>query len=75
MASKLTIGFLGAGKMATALAKGLIRAEILGPAQVIASDVSEAACAAFAKETGAKTTGSNLDVVKSADLLTSLARP
>ena len=29
MASKLSIGFLGAGKMATALAKGFIRAEIV----------------------------------------------
>ncbi len=75
MASKLTIGFLGAGKMATALAKGFIRAEIVAPAQVIASDVSEAASAAFAKETGAKTTGSNQDVVKSADVLILAVKP
>jgi pyrroline-5-carboxylate reductase len=75
MASKLTIGFLGAGKMATALAKGLVRAEIVTPAQVFGSDVSEAASAAFAKETGAKTTGSNREVAKSADVLILAVKP
>jgi len=31
MAAKLTIGFLGAGKMATALAKGFLRAGLVCP--------------------------------------------
>ena len=31
MATKLIIGFLGAGKMATALARGFVRAEIVLP--------------------------------------------
>ena len=39
MASKLTIGFLGAGKMATALAKGFIRAGLVTADDVLASDV------------------------------------
>jgi pyrroline-5-carboxylate reductase len=75
MASKLTIGFLGAGKMATALAKGFIRAGLVTPKQVIASDVSEAARAAFAKETGAKTTGSNPEVVNFAEILVLAVKP
>src|SRR5579871_1096572 len=75
MASKLTIGFLGAGKMATALAKGLIRAEIVTPSQVIGSDVSEAASAAFAKETGAKTAGTNHEVAKFAEVLVLAVKP
>jgi pyrroline-5-carboxylate reductase len=75
MASKLSIGFLGAGKMATALAKGFIRAGLVTPKQVIAGDVSEAACAAFAKETGAKTTAFNPDVAKFADVLILAVKP
>jgi pyrroline-5-carboxylate reductase len=75
MASKLTIGFLGAGKMATALAKGFIRAGLVTPKQVIASDVSEAACTAFAKETGAKTTASNPEVAKFAEILVLAVKP
>jgi pyrroline-5-carboxylate reductase len=75
MASKLSIGFLGAGKMATALAKGFIRAGLVTPKEVIASDVSEAACAAFAKETGAKTTAFNPDVAKFASVLVLAVKP
>jgi pyrroline-5-carboxylate reductase len=75
MASNLSIGFLGAGKMATALAKGFIRAGLVTPNQVIASDVSEAACAAFAKETGAKTTAFNPDVAKFANVLILAVKP
>jgi pyrroline-5-carboxylate reductase len=75
MSAKLIIGFLGAGKMATALAKGFIRASLVSPKHVIASDVSAAARAAFARETGAKTTGSNLDVVKAARVLLLAVKP
>ena len=71
----LVTGFLGAGKMATALARGFIRAELVTSKQVIASDVSEAACAAFAKETGAKTTAFNPDVAKFANVLILAVKP
>ena len=67
MATKLTIGFLGAGKMATALARGFVRAKIVFPKEIIAGDVSAAARAAFTKETGTKTTASNSDVLKFAE--------
>jgi len=75
MASKLTIGFLGAGKMATALAKGFIKAGLVTPKQLIASDPSGAARAAFAGEVGAKTTAVNADAVKFAEVLILAVKP
>lgn len=75
MPSKLTIGFLGAGKMATALARGLVRAGIAKPGQILASDVSAAARAAFAKEVGAKTTAANSDVLEFATVLILAVKP
>ena len=75
MPTKLTIGFLGAGKMATALAKGFIRAGLASAKQVIASDPSDTARAAFGKETGAKTSPSNQAVVKFAEVLVLAVKP
>jgi len=49
MSAELTIGFLGAGKMATALARGFVRAGLFTAGKVIASDPSEGARASFAK--------------------------
>jgi len=75
MPSRLTIGFFGAGKMATALAGGFVRAGLVAPRAVIASDVAEAARQAFAAETGAKTTASNIEVARAADVLFLAVKP
>src|SRR6185503_18196015 len=75
MAARLTIGFLGAGKMATALARGFIRAGILTARQIMASDVSRLARASFAKETSARTTDSNVEVVRFAQVLILAVKP
>ena len=66
MAANLRIGFLGAGKMATALAKGFIQAGLVAAEDLIASDALEAARVHFARETGAKVTASNSEVLGSA---------
>jgi pyrroline-5-carboxylate reductase len=75
MPARLTIGFLGAGKMATALAKGFIRAGLITPKQIIASDPSETARSAFAKEVGAKTTTHNPEVARFAETLLLAVKP
>jgi pyrroline-5-carboxylate reductase len=75
MSTKLTIGFLGAGKMATALARGFVRAKLVPASQITASDPSAAARAAFAKEVGAKTTASNQDAAKFAAILVLAVKP
>src|SRR6516164_3148992 len=73
--TSLSIGFIGAGKMATALARGFLRAGLVTRNQLIASDVSAAARAAFAKETGAKTAGSNADVATLSQVLILAVKP
>lgn len=75
MAAKLTIGFLGAGKMATALAKGFLHANLVTPQQIMASDPSEEANAAFARETGARTSAFNPDILKFADVVVLAVKP
>ena len=75
MASTLKVGFLGAGKMATALAHGFVKAGLLTGGDLIASDPVEAARSAFGKETGAKTTASNPEVAKFANVLFLAVKP
>jgi pyrroline-5-carboxylate reductase len=75
MSAKLTIGFLGAGKMAAALAKGFVQAKLVNADQIIASDPIDAARSAFAKESGAEATASNLEAVKSAQVLVLAVKP
>jgi pyrroline-5-carboxylate reductase len=75
MAENLTIGFLGAGKMATALAKGFIGSGLVSPDQILASDLSDDAKEAFASETGARTTAFNPDVVTFGTVLLLAVKP
>jgi pyrroline-5-carboxylate reductase len=75
MSAKLTIGFLGAGKMGTALAKGFIHAGLVSAEQIIASDPIEAASKSFAKDVGAKSTSSNVEVAQFATVLLLAVKP
>jgi pyrroline-5-carboxylate reductase len=75
MATKLTIGFLGAGKMATALARGFIHAELVGPKDMVAADPVAAARNHFTDELGVATTESNKDVAKTANVLILAVKP
>jgi pyrroline-5-carboxylate reductase len=75
MPAKLTIGFRGTGKMATALAKGFIRAGLVAPKQVFGSDLVPAARVAFGKETGARILPTNIRVVEQASVLVLAPKP
>ena len=75
MVTQLKIGFLGAGKMATALARGFIRGELAGPREIIASDPVDAARKHFAAEVGAKTIAANAEVAKFAGVLILATKP
>ena len=61
--------------MATALAKGFIRAALVTPRQIMAADPSAPARALFAGETGAKTTAANAEVVAFAEVIVLAVKP
>lgn len=68
-----SIGFLGAGKMATALAGPWLRAGLVK--QVHASDPVPEARQAFAKETGTNAGTDNREVVRQSDVLVLAVKP
>jgi pyrroline-5-carboxylate reductase len=69
------IGFLGAGQMAQALARGWLAADLLAPAGLAASDPHPAARETFAQETGSATTANNLDILPRSDVLFLAVKP
>lgn len=75
MGTTLKIGFLGAGKMASALARGFVSSGQVTSGQVLASDVYEGARNSFAKEVGGATTAANLDVLRFANVIVLAVKP
>jgi len=61
--------------MAAALAKGIVKAGLVKPAQIRASDPSPDARAAFSDETGAETSTVNLEIVRFAQVLVLAVKP
>jgi len=73
--SDVHVGFLGAGKMATALAKGLIDSGFASASQVIASDVLPAATHSFASVTGASMARDNQEVLQKSQVVFLAVKP
>src|ERR1035438_6590884 len=73
--AQLKIGFLGAGKMATALAKGFLNAKLVKANQLFAADPFAAAREHFATETGAKTFAANLEIPHAVNALFLATKP
>ena len=71
----MRIGFLGTGKMATALAKGWLKAGLATAERLSGSDPDWRPLAAFAAETGGFVTESNVEVVRRADVLVLAVKP
>lgn len=69
------IGFLGAGRMATALAKGLIHNAVCRSVDIIASDVSPAQLDFFGAATKANVCESNVEAVEEADIVILAVKP
>ncbi|MGQ0635156.1 MAG: pyrroline-5-carboxylate reductase [Planctomycetaceae bacterium] len=73
--SPASFGFIGAGKMATALARGLCAAGMAAPERIVASDVLPLARRQFAEETGARAIESNVEVARSCEVLVLAVKP
>jgi pyrroline-5-carboxylate reductase len=69
------VGFVGAGKMATALARGWKAAGLLKSDQIRASDPLPEARAAFEREVGSATTENNRQLVEQSDVLIVAVKP
>ncbi len=69
------IGFLGAGRMATALARGWLAAGLVTAERVIAADPLPQARQAFQAETGLRAIEANREVVAASDLLILAVKP
>jgi pyrroline-5-carboxylate reductase len=74
-ALKQRLGFIGAGKMATALAHGFVHAGLVKAEQIIASDVAAAAAEQFAQATGARTASDNKSVVAGSEVVFVAVKP
>jgi pyrroline-5-carboxylate reductase len=68
-------GFIGAGRMATALAKGFRQRGLASPSGLVASDPSPSAAEAFQAATGGRVVGDNLLVAAQADCLFLAVKP
>ena len=69
------IGFLGAGKMATALARGWLTAGLTSPDRLLASDPMPQARQAFTTDTSVRSTEDNRAVVSASELIVLAVKP
>lgn len=73
--SNVRLGFIGAGKMASALARGFIEAKLTTADSIVAYDPVAASGEAFKKSTGAKLLESNKAVVAASDVVFLAVKP
>ena len=69
------LGIIGAGNMAEAIARGVIRSALLRPDQIIAADVSPARRQLFSEQLGIKAVESNADAARYARTLLLSVKP
>jgi pyrroline-5-carboxylate reductase len=72
----MKLGFLGSGRMATALGEGCVRAGLVDAAHVLARDPNDVARAKFERDVaGARATGDNLAVLAACDVVVLAVKP
>jgi len=73
--SQMIIGFAGCGKMAEAMATGLISAGIARPSQIYGSDTDRRRLSSLKRRHGIKICSGNLDLLSSADVIFVAVKP
>lgn len=71
----MKLGFIGSGKMATALVHGVIKAGVCKPGDIIASDSIVPVVEKLAKETGISTAANNAEVFAASDAIVLAVKP
>jgi pyrroline-5-carboxylate reductase len=69
------IAFLGAGQMAEAFVRGLLRAELLAPSDVWVSDIRPGRVEQLARDLGVNPASTNLEAVGHADMILVSVKP
>jgi len=75
MALKQTFGFIGAGRMATALAGGMAQAGLVRGRQLLGTDVVPAAANSFAKVTGGRVVKNPAALLRQSDVVVLAVKP
>jgi pyrroline-5-carboxylate reductase len=71
----MKLGFIGCGKMATALIKGVLKSGLCKPADITVSDVHAPSLEKLRTETGVTAVPSNADVVSASDAIVLAVKP
>jgi pyrroline-5-carboxylate reductase len=72
---KRRLGIIGTGKMGSALIRGLTKAGLLAPDEIIASDINQKTLDQLKKEVGIQVTVDNTLVVKSSEMILLALKP
>ena len=75
MFTEQTIGFIGAGNMAEAMIKGILRKKLVAPNSIFAADPRQERLAYLVDKYSIRTTTNNRDVAQSADVLVLSIKP
>ena len=75
IAPLMKLGFLGSGKMATALARGVIHSGVFAAGEIAVADVNPAASAKLATDTGCQRAEDNQELAAAAEVLLLCVKP
>ena len=71
----MKIGFIGSGKMAEAIIGGILDSQILGPKDILCSDISKERILYLNKKYNISTFTQNTQIIKNANLIFLCVKP